>query len=182
MPNNPSKKYCNSACYQENRSKKNNESFFTPAGAKVKGKRSHDTLSSPAGSGFAANNASKKAKLGQGGVATEFEEIVTVFSLQGQIGNLEKDIVIIKLAFADNAIQSYKERSVAGQTSLPVPEPGKNTYATAVRGQACPVLIANYAEGAKTADRVYFTEVKQMLGAGMDKQVPQRVRQKDDNL
>jgi hypothetical protein len=77
MPNNPSKKYCNSACYQENRSKKNNESFFTSARAKVKGKRSHDTLSSPAGSGFAANNASKKAKLGQGGVATEFEEIVS---------------------------------------------------------------------------------------------------------
>jgi hypothetical protein len=33
----------------------------------------------------------------------------------GEIRKLDKDIVTIKLEFANNAIQSYKERSTAGQ-------------------------------------------------------------------
>ncbi|EFX74878.1 hypothetical protein DAPPUDRAFT_108333 [Daphnia pulex] len=117
--------------------------------------------------------ASKKAKRGQDGVTTEFDEIVSllrsgqpglyhlrrpdkeagthpglftptkqhILEPSGEIRKLDKDIVTIKLAFANNAIQSYKERSTAGQTSLVIPGPGRNTYATAVWRPTCPFSL-----------------------------------------
>ncbi len=88
----------------------------------------------------------------------------------------------MKLAFADNAINTYKERHLAGQKNQCVPAPAKTSYTSAARGPACPVLIANYAEGAKPADRVSLTDVDKLLGAGLDGPVPQRIRHKNDKL
>lgn len=58
----------------------------------------------------------------------------------------------------------------------------KPSYASVTRGQPSLVLIANYADVANSADRVSIATVDQLLGAGLDGPVPQRVRQKDDKL
>lgn len=206
-PNYPGKKYCTTNCYHKNRPKKNEESFSTPAGIITKGKRSHDTLSPATSLDFQEDVTKKKAKtdfekvisdpeladldrLAKADLTKKLEHLIsfihqqneTVLSLESKVEGLERDIVTMKLAFADNAISTYKERDTSGQKSQCVPAPAKTSYASAARGPACPVLIANFAEGAKPADRVSLTDVDKLLGAGLDGPVPQRVRQKDDKL
>lgn len=89
-----------------------------------------------------------------------------------------------KHAFADVIAKSYHAQPRTAspcQQILDIPA-SKPSYASATRGQPCPVLIANYTDGAKPADRVSIATVDQLLGAGSDGPVPQRVRQKDDKL
>ena len=97
----------------------------------------------------------------------------SILSLEEKVKKMEADMITMKLAFADSAIKNYKERGPVTQPAIPVIV--KPSYAATVRGPACPVLIADYAEGAKPADRVSLAAVDQMLGAGQYGPVPQRV-------
>ena len=96
---------------------------------------------------------------------------------------MEADMITMKLAFADIATKlqsNYKERAPVTQPAPPVIV--KPSHAATASGPACPVLIADYAEGAKPADRVSLAAADQMLGAGQNGPTPQRVRQMGDRL
>jgi hypothetical protein len=205
--NNSKQSYCSNPCYQKNRPKKPPSAETPINGA---GKRNHDALSPVANLDLMEESSNKKAKLtdfdsvvadqdltqldtlDSEALAAKLKSLLSfvyqqndlVKHLEATVANLKTEMEHNKHAFADVIAKSYHAQPRIASPCQPILDmpASKPSYASATRGQPCPVLIANYADGAKPADRVSLATVDQLLGAGSDGPVPQRVRQKDDKL
>lgn len=197
--------FCSNPCYQKNRPKKSTsaETFSTPINGA--GKRNHDALSPVASLDMGEESSNKKAKadfdsvvadhdlaqidtLDKEAMATKLKSLLSfvyqqndlVKHLEATVANLKTEMEHNKHAFADVIAKSYHAQPRIAQPIADLAS--KPSYASTTRSQPCPVLIANYADGAKPPDRVSIATVDQLLGADTDGPVPQRVRQKDDKL
>lgn len=209
-PNISKQFYCSNPCYQKNRPKKppSAETFGNPINGA--GKRNHDALSPVASLDLVEESSNKKAKadfdsvlaehdltqldtLDKEAMASKLKSLLSfvyqqndlVKHLEAIVANLKTEMEHNKHAFADVIAKSYHAQPRIASPFQPILDmhpASKPSYASATRGQPCPVLIANYADMAKPADRVSIATVDQFLGAGSDGPVPQRVREKNDKL
>ncbi|EFX76071.1 hypothetical protein DAPPUDRAFT_249472 [Daphnia pulex] len=79
-----------------------------------------------------------------------------------------------KHAFADSIAKSYHAQPRIASPCQPIRDmrASKPSYASATRGQPCPVLIANYADGAKPAGPRLFSQCRPVAGSRLGRASP----------
>ena len=199
LKSDPNQQYCNRSCYRKRGPKQQATPFSQPSGGK---KRPQDTRTPPTSPTSDLNSSTKKGKLdnittflsdpslqnldslGNHDLVSllktslsylrDFETISlqhksAVEDLESTVIRLKAEITDIKVAFADKALSSL----VSSRTP---------TYASVLRESASSVLVASFADGEKPGEPLNVSSVEKLLDAKTNGIVPQRVRERDNNV